>query len=223
MHTYTSRCCHWPAQWIWLDGSLEQALPEPPLRSPVETETPLIHFRRRNSWSKSAPPWTRLVSNHRGNRNGGGDSANSERNVACVLPLSWFMLRRKWNCQKYPSRIFGNRLCRRSGHETLNIWIRIHTQWWCGNVIKLQVTIVSLSAMQSEYIVASESTREAIWLRWVADCLPIWESLRLDWMFYAATTKNPLVLAYNHLAHKGSKHIEVRYHFVREQVASGII
>ena len=42
-------------------------------------------------------------------------------------------------------------------------------------------------------------------------------------MFYAATTKNPLVLAYNHLAHKGSKHIEVRYHFIREQLASGTI
>ena len=77
--------------------------------------------------------------------------------------------------------------------------------------------------MQSEYIVASESTREAIWLGGVADCLSIWESLRLDWMFYAATTKNPLVLAYNHLAHKGSKHIEVRYHFIREQLASGTI
>ena len=78
--------------------------------------------------------------------------------------------------------------------------------------------IVALSTMESEYIAASDSTREAVWLRRLLDDLGEQQReptlLRCD-------NESAIGLAYNPLAHKGSKHIEVRYHYIREQVTCG--
>ena len=72
--------------------------------------------------------------------------------------------------------------------------------------------------MESEYIAASDSTREAVWLRRLLDDLGEQQReptlLRCD-------NESAIGLAYNPLAHKGSKHIEVRYHYIREQVTCG--
>lgn len=70
--------------------------------------------------------------------------------------------------------------------------------------------------MQSEYIAASESTREAVWLRRLLDNLGTAQILPT---LLRCDNESAIRLAYNPLAHKGSKHIDVRYHYIREQVA----
>ena len=80
--------------------------------------------------------------------------------------------------------------------------------------------IVALSTMESEYIAASDSSREAVWLRGLLTNLGISQS---DPTVLRCDNESAINLAHNPLAHKGSKHIQVRYHFIREQVAGGTI
>ena len=75
--------------------------------------------------------------------------------------------------------------------------------------------IVALSTMESEYIAASDSTREAVWLRRLLEDLNTTQKeptqLRCD-------NQSSILLARNPESHKGSKHIEVRFHYIREQI-----
>lgn len=80
--------------------------------------------------------------------------------------------------------------------------------------------IVALSTMQSEYIAASEATREAVWLRRLLDNLSTTQILPT---LLRCDNESAIGLAYNPLAHKGAKHIDVRYHYIREQVADETI
>lgn len=80
--------------------------------------------------------------------------------------------------------------------------------------------IFALSTMESEYIAASDSTRDAVWLRRLLDGLSTTQTepteLRCD-------NESAILLAKNPECHKGSRHIEVRYHFIREEVQKGLI
>jgi hypothetical protein len=80
--------------------------------------------------------------------------------------------------------------------------------------------IVALSTMQSEYIAASDSTREAVWIRRLLDNLG---STQMNPTALRCDNESAIGLAYNPLAHKGSKHIDVRYHYIREQVTNKTI
>jgi hypothetical protein len=81
-------------------------------------------------------------------------------------------------------------------------------------------TTVALSSMEAEYMAACAATQEALWLMMLLDQMGI------------EITK-PLVLHEDNQAcidfsknpgdHKRSKHIDTRYHFVRERVESGDI
>jgi hypothetical protein len=84
-----------------------------------------------------------------------------------------------------------------------------------------QQSSVALSTMESEYMAACAATQEAIWLRLLLKDLHILDGdqpmvIRED---------NTACMAYaKHSAdYKKSKHIDVKYHFVRERVASGEI
>ena len=72
--------------------------------------------------------------------------------------------------------------------------------------------------MEAEYMAACAAAQEALWLRVLLADLgvdivkPI--SLKEDNQAAIAFSKNP---GY----HKRSKHIDIRYHFVRERVAAG--
>jgi hypothetical protein len=74
--------------------------------------------------------------------------------------------------------------------------------------------------MQSEYIAASDSTREAVWIRRLLDNLG---STQMNPTALRCDNESAIGLAYNPLAHKGSKHIDVRYHYIREQVTNKTI
>ena len=81
-----------------------------------------------------------------------------------------------------------------------------------------QQASVALSTMESEYMAACAAAQEAIWLRLLLKDLDLLDGdnpmvLREDNQACIAFSANPL-------DYKKSKHIDVKYHFVRERVAS---
>ncbi|KAG5873098.1 hypothetical protein JTB14_035250 [Gonioctena quinquepunctata] len=79
---------------------------------------------------------------------------------------------------------------------------------------------VVLSTTEAEYVAASEGTKEVIWLIRLlnefaqnSEYIP---TLRVD-------NSSAIKLAKNPEFHKRSKHIEMRYHFVREKYQEGVI
>ena len=81
-----------------------------------------------------------------------------------------------------------------------------------------QQTSVALSTMESEYMAACAATQEAIWLRSLLKDLNLLDQdkpmvIREDNQACIAFSLNPGV-------YKMSKHIDVKFHFVRERVAS---
>lgn len=76
---------------------------------------------------------------------------------------------------------------------------------------------MALSSTESEYIAGSEAVKELVWLqRLLSDMDVTIEKpvLRLDNQGAIKLTKNPEF-------HKRTKHIEVRYHFIREKFYEG--
>jgi len=84
---------------------------------------------------------------------------------------------------------------------------------------KKQAT-VALSTTEAEYVALSAAVQEAVWLRKVLSDLnlPMSEptTLREDNQGAIAMTKNPI-------AHGRTKHIDIRYHYVKEAVENGVI
>ena len=84
-----------------------------------------------------------------------------------------------------------------------------------------QQASVALSTMEAEYMAACAATQETIWLRLLLKDLHILDGdqpmvIREDNTACMAYAKNPM-------DYKKSKHIDVKYHFVRERIASGEI
>jgi hypothetical protein len=78
---------------------------------------------------------------------------------------------------------------------------------------------VALSSTEGEYMAMSDAVRELIWLRlWVREVLDITDTATLltDSTAAKAMTTNPL-------NHQRTKHIDVRHHFVRDNIASGAV
>ena len=80
--------------------------------------------------------------------------------------------------------------------------------------------VVSISSCQAEYIAASTAACQAVWLgRLIGDLFatdPMVPTLLVDNKSAIQPSKNPVF-------HDRSKHIETRYHFIRENVESGKI
>jgi hypothetical protein len=77
---------------------------------------------------------------------------------------------------------------------------------------------VSLSSCEAEYIAASTASTQALWfVRLLGDLLgrdTEAVELRVDSKFALALVKNPIF-------HERSKHIRVRYHFIRDCLKEG--
>ncbi|KAH9726202.1 hypothetical protein KPL70_008169 [Citrus sinensis] len=77
---------------------------------------------------------------------------------------------------------------------------------------------VALSSAEAEYIAATESVCEAVWLRRILKDLQFNQdaatTIYCDNMSAIALTKNPVF-------HAKSKHIELRYHYIRDLVSKG--
>uniref|UniRef100_A0AAV1TZV9 Uncharacterized protein n=1 Tax=Peronospora matthiolae TaxID=2874970 RepID=A0AAV1TZV9_9STRA len=78
---------------------------------------------------------------------------------------------------------------------------------------------VALSSTEAEYMVLSEATQEAVWLRVFLYELGEMTSNHAVKIF--EDNQGSIALAKNPEFHKRTKHIDIRYHFVREKVAEG--
>ena len=81
-------------------------------------------------------------------------------------------------------------------------------------------TTVALSSVEAEYMASALATKEAIWWRTFLN--------ELELPANAATTiysdsQGSIALSKNPEHHGRSKHIDIRHHFVREQVAAGTV
>jgi len=79
---------------------------------------------------------------------------------------------------------------------------------------------VSLSTTEAEYIAACESVKEGIWLTQLMNDIGY---ERLDPLTINIDNQSAIKLIKNPEFHKRSKHIDIRYHFIREKFMSGLI
>ena len=79
---------------------------------------------------------------------------------------------------------------------------------------------VALSSAEAEYMVASQASCEAIWLRKLLVGL---FGLQLQPTVIYCDNQSCIKLSENPVFHDRSKHIEIRYHFIRDYVQKGAI
>ena len=84
---------------------------------------------------------------------------------------------------------------------------------------KKQAT-VALSTAEAEYVALSAATQEAIWLRRLLT--DVGEPLE-DPIVINEDNQGAIAMAKNPVGHARTKHIDIRYHFVREGVQNGAI
>ena len=75
--------------------------------------------------------------------------------------------------------------------------------------------IVTLSTCEAEYVAASSAVCHAVWLR---SLLKEMKCLQKGATKLCVDNKSAIALSKNPVYHERSKHIDVRYHFIREQV-----
>jgi hypothetical protein len=80
--------------------------------------------------------------------------------------------------------------------------------------------IVTLSSAEAEYVAATSASCQAVWLRRVLSDLGHHQEEPTK-IYY--DNNSAIALSKNHVFHKRSKHIDTRYHFIRELVSNGNI
>jgi hypothetical protein len=79
---------------------------------------------------------------------------------------------------------------------------------------------VALSTVEAEYMAECQAAKEAIWLRTLLSELGVGDTAP---MVILTDSQGAMALAKNPEHHQRSKHIDIRYHFLRDQVAQGTI
>nr|GEU94014.1 retrovirus-related Pol polyprotein from transposon TNT 1-94 [Tanacetum cinerariifolium] len=72
--------------------------------------------------------------------------------------------------------------------------------------------VVALSTIEVDYMALTEAVKEAIWLRGLLEEL----SVELNTVAVNCDNQGAIHLSRNHLSHERTKHINVRYHFIKE-------
>lgn len=80
--------------------------------------------------------------------------------------------------------------------------------------------VTALSSCEAEYISGSFAACQAIWLKSLLDELKCEVQMPLSLLI---DNKSAISLAKNPVSHGRSKHIETRFHFIREQVNNGVL
>jgi hypothetical protein len=81
-------------------------------------------------------------------------------------------------------------------------------------------SVIAQSSTEAEYIAMSELAKESVWLRCLLRELE-YRGKDLDPIALCGDNQGALSLAENPTFHRGSKHIAVRYHFIRQEVEEG--
>ena len=79
---------------------------------------------------------------------------------------------------------------------------------------------IALSSAEAEYMAASQASSEALWLRKLLVNLFDQE---LRPMIIYCDNQSCILLSKNLVFHDRSKHIEIRYHFIRDYVQRGVV
>ena len=90
----------------------------------------------------------------------------------------------------------------------------------CGNCVswKSQLqSVVALSSTEVEYIAATEAAKEAMWLKGLLLELGL---IQKEVVLYT-DSQSAIHLCKNPVFHERSKHIQVKYHFIRDMIAQG--
>ena len=82
----------------------------------------------------------------------------------------------------------------------------------------LQSTL-ALSTTEAEYMAVAEGVKEALWLKGLLDNL----GMKQEHVKLRCDSQSAIHLAKNQVHHARTKHIDVRYHFVRHVVKEGSI
>lgn len=85
---------------------------------------------------------------------------------------------------------------------------------WCSQKQKT----VALSTTESEYIAASESIKELIWLQLLFEEMFLSSD---DIPILFSDNQSAIKLIKNPEFHKRTKHIDIKYHFIREKFSNG--
>ncbi|PNY02829.1 copia protein [Trifolium pratense] len=100
-------------------------------------------------------------------------------------------------------------------------WVLFGFCLWLGKQIHVsskKQNIVALSSCEAEYVAAAQAACQAVWLESLLEELKInyVKPIRLNF-----DNKSAISFAKNPIAHGRSKHIETKYHFLRDQVSKG--
>jgi hypothetical protein len=80
--------------------------------------------------------------------------------------------------------------------------------------------VVVLSSCEAEYIATTTASTQALWLAWLLGDLLGRDAEVVD---LRVDSKSALALAKNPIFHERSKHIRVRYHFIRSCLDEGSV
>src|SRR5277367_4710404 len=84
------------------------------------------------------------------------------------------------------------------------------------------VYCVALSSAESEYISLNECVRETIWLNNVLNELELFNVTGLVPEVFC-DNRSAICLSMNRIENRSSKHIEIRYHYIREKCEAKLI
>jgi len=79
---------------------------------------------------------------------------------------------------------------------------------------------VALSTAEAKYVALSSAMQEAIWLRRLLSDL---DTNMPESVVIQEDNQGAIVMSKNPVGHKRTKHIDIRFHFVREAVQKGLI
>ncbi|RDX77397.1 Copia protein, partial [Mucuna pruriens] len=85
---------------------------------------------------------------------------------------------------------------------------------WCSK----KQSVVALSSCEAEYIGSAEAACQSLWLE------ALLEEMKLQYekaVQMYVDNKSAISLSKNPVSHGKSKHIETKYHFLRDQVSKG--
>ncbi|KAG8474528.1 hypothetical protein CXB51_031383 [Gossypium anomalum] len=91
--------------------------------------------------------------------------------------------------------------------------------YFAGDLDRRRSLIVALSTTKAEYMAITEACNEAIWLKGLFSELN--EDLQISTVF--CDSQSAIFLTKDQIFHERTKHIDVRYHFVRDIIARGDI
>nr|KYP67696.1 Copia protein [Cajanus cajan] len=80
--------------------------------------------------------------------------------------------------------------------------------------------IVALSTCEAKYVAASWSVQHAVWLGTLLSKLEIMKAKKI---LIRVDNRSAIELAKNPINHERSKHIDVRFHFIKEKVKEGSV